>query len=206
MAPAIAGRARRRRILHRLTAGRCAAAAALAALLGGCEPPSVMLNLENSPPVVNESADARCKVRVGRVVDARSDPRGLGQTFNTRIDGGGVTDWVRVALERAGYSGGSGFAANAPEPTIDVLVEAVYVLPLRSTRVANVALAASAPDESARRVFRGSDTRMHSSSSRAAVLRSLNAALADAVDRLRRDSQLGCQDAGGSRRDRGVEP
>lgn len=193
MAPAIAGRARPHRILDWLTAGRCAAAAVLAALLGGCEPPSVMLNLEDSPPVVDESADAGCRVRLGRVVDARSDPQGFGRTFNTRIDGGGVTDWVHAALERAGYSSGPEPAANAPEPTIDVLVEAVYVLPLRSTRVANVALAASTPDESARKVFRGSDTRMHSSSSRAAVLRSLNAALANAVDSLRRDPEFGCQ-------------
>jgi len=176
-----------------LTSGRCAAAAVLAALLGGCEPPSVMLNLEDSPPVVDESADAGCQVRLGRVIDARSDPQGFGQTFNTRIDGGGVIDWVHTALERAGYSSGAGPAANAPEPTINVLVEAVYVLPLRSTRVANVALAASTPDESARKVFRGSDTRMHSSSSRAAVLRSLNSALANAVDRLRRDPGFGCQ-------------
>lgn len=190
----IAGRARPHRILHWSTAGRCAAAAVLAALLGGCEPPSVMLNLEDSPPVVDESADAGCRVRLGRVVDARSDPQGLGRTFNTRIDGGGVIDWVHTALEQAGYSSsGSGPAANAPEPTIDVFVEAVYVLPLRSTRVANVALAAVTPDASAREVFRGSDTRMHSSSSRAAVLRSLNAALADAVDNLRRDPGFGCQ-------------
>ncbi len=193
MVRGIAGSTRRARIPHLFAAGRCAAAAALAALLGGCEPPSVMLNLEDSPPVVDESADAGCQVRLGRVVDARSNPQGLGRTFNTRIDGGGVIDWVHAALEQAGYSSGSGPAANAPEPTIDVFVEAVYVRPLRSTRVANVALAAVTPDESARKVFRGSDTRMHSSSSRAAVLRSLNAALADAVDNFRRDPEFGCQ-------------
>jgi hypothetical protein len=161
----------------------------LATALYGCEPPSVALKLEQT--VGNHDDAIRCTVNVRKVVDARAEPQGLGNTMYTRIEDADVTGWVTEGLNRAGFVTDAD-ATRESENFIDVLVKAVYVQPVSSSRVATVVLGVEAPGADLMKHFRGTDTSVHTGASQGAIERILNAALDDAVLRMRHEYDIGC--------------
>lgn len=133
----------------------------------------------------------RCTVHVRSVADARAEPQGLGNTMYTRIEGEDITGWVTEALDRAGFVTGANVVREGDD-LIDVVVKAVYVRPVRTSRVASVVLGVEGSGTDSMKHYRGTDTSVHTGASAAAIKRILNAALDDAIRSMRNDYEVGC--------------
>lgn len=164
-----------------------------AVLLGGCEPARVALESGEAPGVKPRVTTTRCPIHVRNVVDARKDPQGLGRTMYTQIDDDdGIVTWLSAALHRAGFGTMAERIVPSRGIVVDIHIKTAYIRPERSSRVANVVLGVQRADDSPMRIFRGSNTSVHVSSSSAAVTRDLESALAESIELMRRDLELTC--------------